>query len=130
MEFYIDFSSLADGIIQIINDLATKFGIIIDWSADNIMPYLNVLFDKFIAWKTSTAILFICIAGFLFLVTAALAITDFAIGYADGVLGIFMLIGAVICLVWLCINIYRLIQIQTFPELVAIDYIKSLMPNS
>ena len=49
--------NFSDEVIKILNYLGEKFGIAIDWTNDNALPYLQELCDKFIKWEicTSTA---------------------------------------------------------------------------
>lgn len=42
---------LSTEVIKILDDLAERFGIAIDWTSDNVMPYLTELFDRFITYK-------------------------------------------------------------------------------
>ena len=44
--------SFSSEIITLIDELAARFGIIIDWSAENIMPYLTDLGTRFITLIT------------------------------------------------------------------------------
>lgn len=37
---------MSDEIIKVLDDLAKRFGIAIDWTSENVMPYLKDLFDR------------------------------------------------------------------------------------
>lgn len=61
-------------IIDVLNDLCKRFGLMIDWSQENVLPYLQELSSKYISWEiaTSTAWLLgfsiLLIIGFIFVV--------------------------------------------------------------
>ena len=44
----------SDDIIKIIDELCKKFGVAIDWTAQNIMPYLQEVFGRLIKYKLIT----------------------------------------------------------------------------
>lgn len=48
---------MSEEIIKILDDLGKRFGIAIDWSSDNIIPYLQDLMQRFIQYKNVTAIM-------------------------------------------------------------------------
>ena len=58
-------------IIEVINDLCAKFGIVIDWSAETVVPMLRILAEKYIHWEVATSIAWIVL---LFVTTVILAI--------------------------------------------------------
>jgi hypothetical protein len=54
--------SVADQIIQVINSLCEKFGIAVDWTAQNVLPYLQQLAMKLVAYKLWIAIVWLGVA--------------------------------------------------------------------
>ena len=42
---------LSTEVIKILDDLGKRFGIAVDWTSKNVMPYLMELYDKFITYK-------------------------------------------------------------------------------
>ena len=46
-------------IIKILDDLGKRIGFAIDWSNKNVMPYLEELMRRFIAWEIATSIIWI-----------------------------------------------------------------------
>ena len=51
----------------IINTLCEKFGIVIDWTSSNLLPYFKELVTRFIKWEISTSIMYIVIWGIVFI---------------------------------------------------------------
>lgn len=41
---------MTDEIIKLLDELAKRFGIVIDWTSENVMPYLEDLFNRFITY--------------------------------------------------------------------------------
>ena len=39
----------------LLNELCRMLGIVVDWSADDIVPYLTQIAEKYIAWETATS---------------------------------------------------------------------------
>lgn len=58
-------------IIEVLDYLCKKLGIVIDWSSDNVLPYLQNLCNKYIQWEISTSVVWI-IVGALFIVSGAI----------------------------------------------------------
>ena len=53
-------------IIDVINELCSKFGIAIDWSQKNVQPYLESLVIKAVNYELYTSIMWIVIGAILF----------------------------------------------------------------
>ena len=43
--------TVSSEIIEVLDYLGEKFGIAIDWTSNNVLPYLQTLADKFIKWE-------------------------------------------------------------------------------
>lgn len=52
-------------IIDVINELCSKFGIAIDWSQKNVQPYLESLVVKAVNYELYTSIMWIVIGAIL-----------------------------------------------------------------
>ena len=51
--------SFSSELIKIFDDLGRRFGIAIDWSNQNIVPYIQELVGRFIKWEIGTSILWL-----------------------------------------------------------------------
>lgn len=49
-------------IIEVLDELGKRFGIVIDWSNQNIIPYLQELLKRFICYRNITACVWIIIS--------------------------------------------------------------------
>ena len=52
---------MSDEVIKVIDALAERFGIVIDWSSENVIPYLQQLCDKYITYEIITSIVWMII---------------------------------------------------------------------
>lgn len=121
-------------IIEVLNYLGEKFNIAIDWTSENVVPYIQELFNKFIQWEISTSIAWIMVA----IVITAISWTVYIISgcisrrtsgccTADDVNDIFFFIGiiiSVIAILVICFQVFDIIECNTFPEKTLFDYIK------
>lgn len=117
-----------DGVIEILDALAKKLGIMIDWTSENVTPYLYELFERFIAWEIWTSVFYLGI-GILLLV-AGFILCKFEIKIfkdMDEELAILMMVPTGICLflgVFIAfIQIHDIITCLTFPEIMLVEYI-------
>lgn len=53
---------MSEEIIKVLDDLGNRFGTAIDWSNQNIVPYLQELMTRFISFKNAQAIIWIVIS--------------------------------------------------------------------
>lgn len=125
--------TVVDQIIQVIEYLGQKFGIAIDWSAENLVPVAEHLGSRIIDWSTVSSIAWIIICATVvvtgIIVTIAIwrkidkvyDCTGFVVLIAVSILAI-VGFGA-----GLFVNIFELIKCLTFPELKILEYIQSFM---
>lgn len=53
---------MSEEIIKVIDELGKRFGIVIDWSNQNILPYLQELLKRFIYYRNITACVWIILS--------------------------------------------------------------------
>lgn len=132
-------SSFSSQIIEILDDLAKRFGIAIDWTQDNIIPYLNELIQKYLSYYFWVRVSLISL-GFLFSFLFIFIVSkkrkkigedwdpdcnwDHTFIFVLGVVG-YGLLGIMI-VVLLC-NIPNLIACKVFPEKIILEYVQSLL---
>lgn len=132
--------SVSDQIIAVINDLCAKFGIAIDWTAENVLPYIEDLCARYIQFEIQTSIawiiLFAAITVFAGLVWAIAGIVNAKSDYNDiaditsniamWVFWAFLCIGVIVSMV----QVYDIIEALTIPEKTIVDYINSLITSA
>lgn len=125
---------MSEEIIKILNDLGERFGIVIDWTSQNILPYLQDLMSRFIKYDIAMNI-FGIILGIIFLVIIVIAIRKIKkdkkeIQYYDlfdeGMpQAIIVCISAIIVFAMFFIAPQKIVQDIYLPEKSIYEYIKS-----
>lgn len=123
--------TISSEIIEVLDYIGEKFGIAIDWTSNNVLPYLQTLVDKFIQWEISTSILWIAIAVFVIAMIISLmnlkGIREFNKEIGDGILWIpagILILGFFIVI---CVQIFDIVECNVFPEKVLYDFIKIML---
>jgi hypothetical protein len=126
--------TLSDQIIQVLDALCEKFGIVVDWTSANVVPYLTTLCEKLVSYEiwTSVAWIVISIIGFICVLIAAkhLPAGLDSIDADDFITGTAVLIGAgvaVLCIVGVIGQTMDIIKCVTFPELFVFEYIQDII---
>ena len=65
---------ISNEIINILDDLGKRLGLAIDWSGQNIMPYLKELMGRFITWEITTSIIWIVLGIVMTIIGVIVAI--------------------------------------------------------
>ena len=131
--------SVSDQIIAIINDLCQKFGVAIDWTAENVMPYIEDLCSRYIQFEIQTSIAWIvCCAAVTLLAGIIWAISAIVDAHSCGDCAedikyismiVFWIAFVVTIIVGMC-QAYDIIECYNLPEKVIIEYIERLINNS
>lgn len=53
--------TISNEIIEVLEYLCAKIGLTIDWTGDNVIPYVTQLCEKFVKWEAYTSIAWITI---------------------------------------------------------------------
>lgn len=128
---------MGEEIIKVLDNLSQKFGIAIDWTNQNIIPYLKELITRFIEMKNIQAIMWIIISSIAIIVSIITIvlltkwikkndIDEYYEGYIITVLGYTLAIIAILAfaIVLFC-NTQGLIQNIYIPELSILQYINN-----
>lgn len=126
---------MSEEIIKVLDNLAQKFGIAIDWTNQNILPYLQDLMGRYISLQNSYAIVWIVISiimiiGSIILIRICIKATKKTNNFDDELLiavGIMLsLISIIIFVVVLFVNIFSLLQNIITPEITILEYLKTI----
>lgn len=136
--------TVSEQIIQVIDVLFEKFGIIVDWTSENVIPYVEALCRKLIVYEISTSVAWMIImmlvsigsivAAKKFYPTFKKGWDENANSYCDmgwqvaSILAIFGLV--IINFATICVwgqQIMDIIKCVTFPEMYIFEYISSLI---
>jgi hypothetical protein len=126
-------------IISVLDYMCEKLGIVIDWTADNMLPYVTELLTKFIRYEIATSIGW-CVWMLILTIIPYILFNKFhpkakEEGYDPdvgvtwfAVASCVVLIAMSICTVIVfSIQIFDIIECVTFPEKFIADYAMNLM---
>lgn len=116
-------------VIEVLEYLCEKFGIAIDWTQENVMPYVETLIDKYIQWEIATSWMWIIAFGVLAVIGVIVIVADFVLwdtGVAS-VFGFFASVGGIIAIVY---HAHTIITCYHFPEMQIVKYISQLMQST
>jgi glucan phosphoethanolaminetransferase (alkaline phosphatase superfamily) len=115
---------IADEIIKILDYLGEKFGMMIDYTTENVIPEVTKLCEKYIAWQISTSIAWIVIAVLVFLISLIVAIKVSKQDWSDGFEWICLICIGVVAMIIIGKQTFDIIEAITFPEKSIYDYIQ------
>jgi hypothetical protein len=132
--------TISEQIIQVIDNLCTKFGIAINWTGENVIPYLEVLCKKLITYEIATSAMWILLVWVLFGVSALTLKKmhpwlmkksnesfDEIYEFMDVVLWITTIILGIVMICITCDQAIDIIKCFTFPEMYVFEYVSALM---
>ena len=126
--------TVSDQIIQVLDALCNKFGLAIDWGAQNVLPYAQELMGKMVSYELWTSVMWIIILSIIMLLCAIVIkqayedsknemfLDDFDAGLCKCLGLIFML--CTVGVVWQSMDI---ITCLTFPEKIVFEMMQSMM---
>ena len=120
-------------IIEVLDYLGEKLGIAIDWTSNNVLPYLQALVDKFIKWEISTSIVWIVIAAFVIaMIIVLMNLKTFRKINEDtyGMLWIPIIVLIIVSFIVICIQIFDIVECNMFPEKALYDFIKVMLKQN
>lgn len=119
---------VSEQIIAVLDDLAQRFGVVIDWGQQNVLPYIQELCGKYISWEIATSIAWIIICAIPLIICGVVAIAkrDDWEGIDYVIMG---LIASLPCVV-ICIEVFDIIKCCMFPELQVFEFIKGMMTGT
>ena len=127
-------------LLQILENLSNRFGIVVDWTASNVLPYVQELMDRVVKFEVATSVMFLLVGVLLILSVKLWArlikylkkIEDESESfYSDTeVERVLSAIAAVFCVIIglltvLC-QVYDLIQCCILPEAILLRYLSMI----
>lgn len=132
--------TISEQIIKILDALCAKFGIAINWTGENVIPYIEILCKKLVTYEIVTSAMWILLVWVLFGVSAIAMkklhpwlMKKYEEDYEDGytLLDILLWVAtiivgiAMVCVT--CDQIVDIIKCLTFPEMYVFEYVSKLM---
>lgn len=129
---------MSEEVIKILDALAEKFGLAIDWTSANVLPYLQQLCGKYVTYEIATSVVWILI-GICLLFVGKYVIekakycwgkyeeerySDYDFGaIALGILAGCAIVGGIVVI--LC-QTFDIVTCITFPEKIIIEELQSV----
>lgn len=128
--------NVSDQIIKVLDDICRRFGIAIDWTNENIIPYLTMLCAKLVTFEiwTSVAWLVISVIASIVIITIIKknreSLIETICNDTVGPLFFFaLLIPSIACIAGIISQTMQIIKCVTFPELFIFEYIKNMVSS-
>ena len=119
---------MGNEIIKVLDNLGEKFGIAIDWSSENVLPYLQDLTKRIVNYEITKDFIWIgmFIIGLIILTVIIIKVRKNKDIYNDDkfVAILFCSIGIVMLLATTIINIFDIAKATNIPEATVIEYIQ------
>ncbi len=128
---------MSEEIIKLLDALAEKFGVAIDWTSSNVIPYIEQICGKYVNYEVATSVIWLLFGiGCLILGKVFFKKMKYCYGKSDGMdedneyswgcvfaaigCGISIIIGLI---VMMC-QLFDIVTCFTFPEKIIIDQLK------
>lgn len=131
--------TVSDQLVAVFNALAEKFGVVIDWSSANVIPYIQDVAGRIIRYEIATSIAWLCIcfliaAGIFWLVRWLRKMKRREKEHGDtsmmadewNLLAVLVTIASLILVVPVAVQAFDIIRACTIPEATIIGFIKGL----
>ena len=115
---------VSDQIIEVLDYICKKLGLTIDWTSENVLPYVQTLCDKYINWEIATSIVWIIIG----VICVILSIIFLKILWWDEI-SLVLFVPLFVGIIIICIQVFDIIKCVYFPELQLFEYVKYLLNN-
>ncbi|MCC2864900.1 hypothetical protein LK494_03065 [Anaerovorax odorimutans] len=141
--------TISENIIAVLDDVSKKLGIAVDWTSENIMPYLKDISDRIVKFELTTSIIWMIVAAALMIGMALIGIHIYkvhktknaesifmektgyreiiAINFGATITLIAMGIATLICLIVIMMQINDIVKCCVLPERIVVDYISSYL---
>ena len=122
--------SFSSQFIEVLDALCDKIGIAIDWTSQNVVPYVTDLATRIITYEIWTSAAWIVIAAIVFLIawkmTKNMCKAD-RLDY-EWVLGwVIRIIIGIICFAVIGFEVFDIIEALALPEKILYDFVMGLM---
>lgn len=124
-------------IIEVLDYLCRKLGVVVDWSQGNVMPYVQDLYRRFIVWQIATDVFQIVLTCVIASVSAGIVRWRYRcyikkneewewdeVDFICIAIATMFFAGSV---VWFVCTVLELIEVGTIPEKTLFDYVSSQM---
>lgn len=113
--------------IEIMDAIGDKIGIAIDWTSDNVTPYLQDLLVRFVKYETLTNTVWIVLTLIIIIGCAMCIRNGFKSDVDTGASVSFVLLSPLLVSVIMLVNCtLKIIEVNTIPEKTIMRYVKDI----
>ena len=113
---------ISNEIIKILEYLGEQFGITIDWTNNNVVPYVEELCKKIIEWEISTSFAWIVVMIGFSILSFVFAI---CMKNLEGFQWFCFWVVVIVSVIVISCQVFDIIECRTFPEKTIYDYINT-----
>lgn len=122
--------TVSNQIIAVLDAICEKFGIVIDWTASNVMPYLQDLCKRIVTYEIATSVAWIILQ--VVIVVLAFYIRNKKVKPLsemddDVIATVTCAIIAAIALIVVCVQVTDIIKALTIPEITIYKFAKPFL---
>lgn len=124
--------TISSQIIEVLDELCKRFGLVIDWSAENVLPYLTELAGKYISYEIAMSWAWMTI-GVIALIFGVWMFYKDILHPKAWHSGVVSVAGVVMVFIALCIVIeqaFDIITCKCLPEKMIFEYVSFLMKSA
>ena len=129
--------TFSNEIINVLDYLCMKFGIAIDWTSENVTPYLEDLCGRYIQYEVYTSIAWctvfaalVIITGLIWLIGSIVDKYSSSVSDIPGAFSTLFFISLGITIIVCVTQAFDIIECYTIPEKTILEYLKHLMNNA
>lgn len=113
-------------VITVLDELGKRFGLFVDWTSENVMPYVQDIGGRIVNYELATSIMW-AVIGLLFIISFIVIVKCYdKLGEFDFMI---LIVGACLAfagIIMIVCQTLDIIKCLTIPEAVWIDYIKNM----
>ena len=111
--------------IEIMDALAEKLGIIIDWTSKNIVPYMENLLKRFIKYETYTSLVWLILGAIILAICIIALIAAFKDDIdTGGIASLILFIPILVGIAMVVNQTIDIVEVNTRPEKTIMEFIK------
>lgn len=127
----------ANKVVEVIDALCEKFGVAIDWTSKNVVPYIEQLCSKFVMYEIITSVVWI-VCFVIFTIFGGVMVKIFhkkalADDYDYDCLSSWvatfswslLILGTIACIIGIPKQIFDIVECKVFPEKFIFEYISN-----
>ena len=111
--------------IEIMDALAEKVGIIIDWTSKNIVPYMENLVERFIKYETYTSLIWLILGAIILAICIIALIAAFKDDIdTGGIASLILFIPILVGIAMVVNQTIDIVEVNNIPEKTIMEFIK------